>query len=128
MQVSMKISFQIKGEKIKKIIKCNARVARIDPCVPEDNANYTVALEFLQIQEDDRCFLLKFIHNKNIKEAQELKRIYLKLKEMAGRLVEVEECHPTAEHFRKVIDHAVEELDTVAHILDFEINELKGLQ
>ena len=47
---------------------------------------------------------------------------------MAARLVEVEECHPTAEHFRKVIERAVEELDTVAHILDFEINELKNLE
>jgi hypothetical protein len=42
--------------------------------------------------------------------------------------VELEECHPTAEHFRKVIDRAVAELDAVAHILDFEINELKNLE
>lgn len=49
------------------------------------------------------------------------------MKQMAARLIEVEECHPTAEHFRRVIDRAVEELDAVAHILDFEINELKTL-
>ena len=47
---------------------------------------------------------------------------------MAARLVEVEECHPTAEHFRKVINTAIIELDAAAHILDYEINELKTLE
>ena len=57
----------------------------------------------------------------------ELKRLYLQLKEMSARLVELEECHPTAEHFRKVISNAIAELDAAAHILDYEINELKHL-
>ena len=56
-----------------------------------------------------------------------LKRLYLQLKEMSARLLELEECHPTAEHFRKVISNAIFELDAAAHILDYEINELKHL-
>lgn len=127
-KVSMKISFTIDDHKVKKTINCLAKVVRIDPPNPLRNANYNIGIAFSSLRTDDKDILLKYIHKKNIKEAKELKRIYLQLKQMAARLVEVEECHPTAEHFRRVIERAVEELDTVAHILDFEINELKNLE
>ncbi len=126
-KVSMKIALTIDTRKVKKIINCPAKVVCIDPPNPRGNINYNIGLEFSNIEESDRDLLSKYIHKKNIKEAKELKRIYLQLKQMAARLIEVEECHPTAEHFRKVVDRAVEELDAVAHILDFEINELKNL-
>lgn len=126
--VSMKIGLIVDSRKVKKTINCPARVVRIDPPNPCRNISYNIGIEFSSIEESDKDLLLKYIHSKNIKEAKELKKIYLKLKQMAARLIEVEECHPTAEHFRRVIDRAVEELDTVAHILDFEINELKNLQ
>ncbi|MFH1093039.1 MAG: PilZ domain-containing protein [Candidatus Omnitrophota bacterium] len=126
-KVSMKISFTIDECKVNKTINCPARVVRIDPPNPRRNGNYNIGIEFSSLGEADKDLLLKYIHKKNIKEAKELKRIYLELKQMAARLIEVEECHPTAEHFRRVIDRAVEELDAVAHILDFEINELKTL-
>jgi hypothetical protein len=124
----MKISFTINSHKVKRNVCCAAKIVRIEPPEPKEDVNYNIGIEFSNIGEDDKDFLLKFISKKNIKEATELKRIYLELKQMAGRLVEIEECHPTAEHFRKVIDRAIEELDTVAHILDFEINELKNLK
>ena len=127
-KVSMKLSLKIDEHIVRKTINCPAKVVRIDPPNPRGDINYNIGVEFSSIREADRELLSKYIHKKNIKEAKELKKIYLKLKQMAARLVEVEECHPTAEHFRKVIERAVEELDTVAHILDFEINELKNLE
>ncbi len=127
-KVSMKISFSIDQRKVKKVISCPARIVHIDPTTPQEDVKYNIGIEFLSMKESDKDFLLTYINKKNIKEAKELKKIYLKLKQMAARLVEVEECHPTAEHFRRVIERAIEELDSVAHILDFEINELKNLR
>jgi len=127
-KVSMKISLTIDQRKVKKVISCSAKVVHIDPPNPQVNVNYNMGIEFLNLKESDKDLLLKYIHKKNLKEAMELKRIYFELKQMAARLIEVEECHPTAEHFRKVIERAVEELDSIAHILDFEINELKDLK
>ncbi len=127
-KVSMRVSLTIDRRKVKKVINCPARVIHIYPPDPRGDVNYNIGIEFLNLKESDRDLLLKYISKKNIKEAKELKRIYLELKQMAARLIEVEECHPTAEHFRRVIDRAVEELDSVAHILDFEINELKHLE
>ncbi|MCG2711339.1 MAG: PilZ domain-containing protein [Candidatus Omnitrophica bacterium] len=127
-KVNMKISFTIDAHKVNKTINCPAKVVHIIPPNPCRNADYDIGIEFLNLRVADKGLLLKYIKKKNTKEAKELKRIYLELKQMAARLIEVEECHPTAEHFRRVIDRAVEELDTVAHILDFEINELKNLE
>ena len=127
-KVKMKISLMINQRKVKKIINCLARVVHIDPPNPQRNIIYNIGIEFSSLKEADKDLLLKYIYKKNLKEAKELKRIYLELKQMAARLIELEECHPTAEHFRRVIDRAVEELDSVAHILDFEINELKHLK
>lgn len=126
--VLLQLSLLVDGHKVKKVVVCPSKLVRIDPPVKKDNGRYTVGIEFLKIEDKDRDFLLRCIRDKNLKEAKELKKMYLRLKEMAARLIEVEECHPTAEHFRKVINKAIEELDAVAHILDFEINELKDLE
>ncbi len=103
------------------------QIARIEK-ITESGPRFLTAIAFDRIDRKKKEFLLSYIQQKNLKEAQELKQMYLRLKDMAARLVEVEECHPTAEHFRSVIDRAITELDAAAHILDFEINELKSLE
>ncbi|MCP4650934.1 MAG: PilZ domain-containing protein [PVC group bacterium] len=128
LNVTMRLSLVVDDHKIKKSVSCPAIVSRIDPAEQKDIGNYNVGIVFLHIEGKDKEFILQFIRQKNLKEAKELKRLYLQLKEMAGRLVELEECHPTAEHFRKVISGAIMELDAAAHILDYEINELKNLE
>jgi PilZ domain. len=126
--VTMQVEDDAPGRKAGRTVKCKAQVVRIEPVPSCCNKRYMIGLAFTGIADDDRDFLLRFIHQKNLKEAKELKKMYLRLKEMAAQLVEVEECHPTAEHFRKVINRAIDELDAAAHILDYEINELKSLE
>ena len=72
--------------------------------------------------------ILKFVRQRNLKESRELRNIYMELKEMVHKLSAVEQAHPTAEHFCKVINQAISELDGVAQILDVEIMELKNLR
>lgn len=112
----------------KKELSCQAEVARIEPSREHITGNYDIGIMFSKIKAWERKVILNFIRQKNLKEAKELKRMYLQLKGMAARLLDIEECHPTAEHFRKVIDKAVEELDEVAHLLDHEINKVKNLR
>jgi hypothetical protein len=128
LDISMKLAHIVDGQKAQKTIKCKARVVRIDSSESRESGSCRVGIAFDSIEGQDREILIKYIQKKNLKEAKELKRLYLRLKEMAARLVEVEECHPTAEHFRKVINTAIIELDAAAHILDYEINELKTLE
>ncbi|MFH2137069.1 MAG: PilZ domain-containing protein [Candidatus Omnitrophota bacterium] len=128
LKVTMKLPLVIDEKKVKKSVSCPAVVARIEPSEEMGGAAYKIGIVFLSIEGQDREFILQFIRQKNLKEAKELKRLYLQLKEMAARLTELEECHPTAEHFRKVISGAIEELDAAAHILDFEINELRHME
>ncbi len=127
--VTMRLSFLTAGRKVRKTIHCPAKVVHIIPPQEQpEQVSYETGIEFSKIREVDKDFLLLYIRQKNLKEAKELKKMYLKLKEMAGRLVEFEESHPTAGHFLKVIDRAISELDSAAHILDYEINELKDLE
>jgi len=126
--VSMKLSYLVDVQKIQKTVKCKAKIMRIEAADYKGNETFRAGIAFGKIQGEDLAVLKKYIQKKNLKEAKELKRLYLRLKEMAARLVEVEECHPTAEHFRRVINTAIIELDAAAHILDYEINELKTLE
>ena len=73
--------------------------------------------------------LNSFIKRKllNFRDARKLKDMYVKLKNMASNLVELEERHSKATHFKKVIENAINEIDDVAHILDREIDEIKKL-
>jgi Tfp pilus assembly protein PilZ len=88
-----------------------------------------IGVEFIDIPEKEYKRLNVFIKNKiaNFRDARELKNMYIKLKNMASRLVELEEHHSSATHFKKVIDNAINEIDDVAHILDREINEIKKM-
>ena len=88
-----------------------------------------VGIEFAQIPKGDHKKLTTFLRYKfgNFRDALELRNMYLKLKGMASRLVELEERHSSALHFKNVIDSAINEIDEVAHILDREINEIKNM-
>jgi Tfp pilus assembly protein PilZ len=70
-----------------------------------------------------------FLRNKfrNYRHALRLKKMYNQLKDMGARLYELEQSHIQAEHFRKVIEHAINEIDNIAHILDKEVWEVKSL-
>ena len=57
----------------------------------------------------------------------EMKGMYLTLIEIAARLVEIEERHRGAAHFRKILEKAIWEIDRVAHLIDREVWELKRM-
>lgn len=88
-----------------------------------------IGIKFEHIPPEDYKRLNTFIKNKlaNFHDANELKNMYIDLKNMASRLIELEERHPSATHFKKVLDNAISEIDEVAHILDREINEIKKM-
>ncbi len=88
-----------------------------------------IGIEFKETSRNERKKLNAFLHNKfnNLHDAFELKNMYIKLKDMASRLVELEERHSSARHFKRVLDNAISEIDDVAHILDREINEIKRM-
>lgn len=126
-EVKLKFSYLEDGKKRKKDVLCRGQVARAEK-ISNERDNFLTGISFDRVDAQKKEFVLTYIRQKNLKEAQELKQMYIRLKDMAARLIEVEECHPTAEHFRTVIDRAITELDAAAHILDFEINELKSLE
>jgi hypothetical protein len=88
-----------------------------------------MGIKIARIKRGDGIRIRDFLKEKflNYRHALELKRMYLQLKEMGARLYELEESHIHAEHFRKVIDHAVKQIDDIAHILDREVWEIKSL-
>ncbi|GEM_PF-2753020 len=63
-----------------------------------------------------------------ITEEAELKCMYLRLKEMAARLVEIEEMYPHAAEFRGVIDKAIVEMENASHLIDGEVKTLRSLR
>lgn len=88
-----------------------------------------LGIEITRIKRGEGKKLKSFLGEKfrNYYQAFELKRMYLQLKEMAARLYELEQSHPHAEDFRKVIDSAIKEIDHIAHTLDREVWEVKSL-
>lgn len=60
-------------------------------------------------------------------EEEELKSMYLRLKEMAARLVEIEQRYPHAQKFRSVMNKAIKELEDASHLIDREIQTVKDL-
>ncbi|MFH1645211.1 MAG: PilZ domain-containing protein [Candidatus Omnitrophota bacterium] len=88
-----------------------------------------IGIELTTIKRGDATKLREFLKEKfrNYRHALELKRMYIQLKEMAARLCELGEDHPQAKHFRKVIDGSVIRMDSIAHILDKEVWEIKSL-
>lgn len=88
-----------------------------------------MGIKITRIKRGEGKRLKSFLREKfrNYRHALELKRMYLQLKEMAGRLYELEQSHVHAEHFRRVIDSAIKQIDHIAHILDREVWEVKSL-
>ncbi len=86
-----------------------------------------VAITKIKIGDSKRIkgFLKDKFHN--YRQALELKEMYHQLKDMGGRLYDMEQSHLHALHFRKVIDRAIKDIDNIAHILDREVWEVKRL-
>ena len=88
-----------------------------------------VGIKITDITPQDRETLNAYIKRKfqNYKHAMELRDMYLGLKSMGARLSELQEYHPDAENFRKVVDTAILQMDNLAHLLNKEIWEVKEL-
>ncbi len=101
------------------------KVVRIEPKVQSEGADYNLGISFDNISMAEKDLILRFIRQRNFKESEELRDMYFELKKTITKLEALEESHPTAEHFCKVITQAITELDDVANSLDTEITEIK---
>jgi Tfp pilus assembly protein PilZ len=88
-----------------------------------------MGIAITKIKRGDNKKIREFLKNKfrNYRQALELKKMYHQLKDMGGRLYDMEQSHTQALHFKKVIDHTIQEIDNIAHILDREVWEIKRL-
>ncbi|MBU1044105.1 MAG: PilZ domain-containing protein [Candidatus Omnitrophica bacterium] len=101
------------------------KVVRIDPQVESAGADYNLGISFDPITQAEKDLILRFISQRNVKESEELRDMYYELKKTIIKLEALEDSHPTAEHFCKVITQAIKELDEVVNSLDQEITEIK---
>ena len=124
-----RVELELKISKTAKPLKLNGRIAWIAEKRKHPYLYPGVGIEFAKISRKDCRKLNTFLKNKfdNFRDALELKNMYVKLKDMAARLVQLEERHSSAVHFKNVLDNAINEIDDVAHILDKEINEVKEM-
>ncbi|NQT90340.1 MAG: hypothetical protein HQ558_03705, partial [Candidatus Omnitrophica bacterium] len=110
------------------VILAEGRVARI---ARRSEVGYYpgMGIEVTSMRRGDGKKLREFLKNKfcNYRHALELKKMYLELKGMAGRLYDIEQSYEHAEHFKKVIESSIAEIDHIAHILDREVWEVKTL-
>ena len=109
----------------KKMFTSWGEVVRIDSQMQSEGADYNLGIAFGDISQKEKDLILSFIRQRNVKEAEELRDMYYELKRTISKLKALEECHPTAEHFCKVITQAIMELDDVANSLNHEIIEIK---
>jgi len=88
-----------------------------------------IGIRITKIKRGGSKELKDFLREKfrNYRHAVELKKMYAQLKEMAARLYDMEQAHPQAEHFRRVVDRSIKEIDNIAHVLDREVWEVKSL-
>ena len=110
----------------KKLFTCLGKVVRVEPDMPTKDSEYDLGISFGDISQAEKDLIMRFVRQKNIKEAQELRGMYDELKATIAKLVALEESHPTAEHFCNVLTEAITELDDVAGVLDKEINQIQG--
>jgi len=61
-------------------------------------------------------------------EEEELKCMYLRLKEMAARLVEIELMYPHANDFKVVINKAIIDMENASHLIDSEVKTVQSLR
>ena len=67
------------------------------------------------------------MNDKFLTVEEELKCMYLRLKEMAARLIEIEEMYPDASDFKAVIDKAIIEMEDASHLIDSEVRTARAL-
>ncbi len=125
LKVILGIPIFIKQKIERKIFTSWGKVVRIDPPVQREGAEYQLGIAFGNISQEEKKLIISFIRQRNIKEAEELRDMYNELKKTISSLEALEESHPTAEHFCKVITQAISELDDVANSLDHEIIGIK---
>ena len=109
----------------KKKFSSFGKVVRIEPKVQSVGVDYALGIGFSGISNQEKELILRFIRQRNVKEAEELRDMYYELKKTITKLEALEESHPTAEHFCNVITHAIADLDDVANRLNNEITEIK---
>ena len=124
-----RVELELKIPKTPKPLKLKGRVRWIAKKRRHPYLYPGIGIAFEKVPREDYKKLNIFLRNKfnNFRDATELKNMYIELKDMASRLVELEEKHASAIHFKKVVDNAINEIDDVAHILDKEINEIKEM-
>ncbi|MCG2711338.1 MAG: PilZ domain-containing protein [Candidatus Omnitrophica bacterium] len=127
LNVKMDIPLFFNRKRIENTIKCAAEVVRIDPLMRQSEGKYNLGIRFSDVSEDDKAMIVKFVKQRNLSEAREIREMFRGLKKMVDDLTSLEEAHLKAEHFRRVLNQAIEELESVACILDVEIEELKHL-
>ena len=110
-------------------IKVTGKIVWVAKKWPHSYLYPGIGIEFGKTAKENHKKLDTFLRNKfnNIRDAIKLKKMYLTLKGMASELVDLEERHASAVHFKKVLSDAISEIDEVAHMLDKEINEVKRL-
>lgn len=123
------LSFELKIPKSSKPIRLKGKTVWLAKKTKQPHLYPGIGIKFEKPSPDDGKRLRTFLQNKfrNFRDAIELKNMYIKLKGMASRLVELEERHTSAIHFKRVVDNAISEIDDVAHILDKEINAVKKM-
>jgi hypothetical protein len=125
LRVILNIPFCVDQKIEKKIFACWGEVVRIYPDYEREGVDYQLGIAFDGLSSEEKNLILRFIRQRNIKEARELRSMFKELEKTIGKLKALEESHPTAEHFCKVITEAINELEDVAKTLDHEINEIQ---
>lgn len=127
LNVKMDMPLFVNKKKIDNTITCIAEVARIERVMLQNGDRYNLGISFSDISTDDKVLISKFIKQRNFSEARELREMFHQLKKMVDDLGLLEEAHLKAKNFRRVLNQAIEDLESVACILDSEIDELKHL-
>ena len=127
LNIKMDMSLFIDRKMVENVINCAAQVARIERVINQSEGKYNLGLSFSDLSVDDKAIILKFIKQRNQGEARELREMFRELKKMVEDLELLEEVHLKAANFRRVLNQAIDELESVASILDAEVDGLKHL-
>jgi len=123
------LDINLKVKSFKKTLKMTGKVVWVAKKHKQPTHFPGMGVQIIGVEAADKKKFLKFMNERmrSFKDAYELKGMYLYLKFLVSRLIELEERHPGAGHFKKAIENAVQELDDVAHLLDKETREVKRL-
>jgi len=126
--VHMELALSENGRKTERLFCCKAEVTRVEPPYEKPQGSYALGLAFSDVDPEDQQRIVRFVRQRNIRDARELQKMFRELNDMMQTLTLMEESHVAAEHFRNVIKKAIQELDEVAHLLENEITELEHLK